>query len=194
VTHEFNNFLNTVMLQSAVMELTAPEPLKADLQGLKRQGKQAAGVIRQLQLYRRRKERTPAPADLSRAAAAAAAVAEDGSLNLDLADGLPLVGGPAADLRRMCRFLLGGTTTVTAGGTRKLTTRLDGQNVRLQLEITPSTGGALARLLDGPLWADGVVGLELAACQSLVRRLGGSVRAEATADGEALLVDLPAAV
>jgi C4-dicarboxylate-specific signal transduction histidine kinase len=40
---------------------------------------------------------------------------------------------------------------------------------------------------------DGAYGLELAACQSLVRRLGGSLRAEAMPGGEAVVVELPAA-
>jgi hypothetical protein len=34
----------------------------------------------------------------------------------------------------------------------------------------------------------------VAACQSLVRRLGGAVRAEPVPGGEAVIVELPAAV
>jgi signal transduction histidine kinase len=190
VTHEFNNFLNTLMLQVAVMEMTAPDALKVELQGLKRQGRQAAGVIRLLQQYRRRKAGTASPADLSRAAAAAAA--GDASLQLDLADGLPLVSGPATDLRRLCRFLLTGVSAISGGGTRVLMTKRDGDGVVLRLEVTGVTGGSLARSLDGPVGTEGTYGLELAACQSLVRRLGGAVRVEPMANGEAIVVELPA--
>src|SRR5437016_12762410 len=70
VTHEFNNFLNTLLLQIAVLEMSAPDAAKADLQAVKRQAKQVAGVIKQLQRYRRRAGKA-APADLNRAAAEA---------------------------------------------------------------------------------------------------------------------------
>jgi hypothetical protein len=53
---------------------------------------------------------------------------------------------------------------------------------------------SLARLLEGPLTADGPHGLELATCQSLVRRLSGSLRVERGLDGrEAIVIELPAA-
>src|SRR5207302_5407097 len=117
VTHEVNNFLNTLMLQMAVMEMTAADGVKDELQGLKRQGKQIAGVVKQLQQYRRLRREQPPPADVSRAAAAAAEAVEraaskiDGAprirraesagpdavpVRLQLAYRLPRVPGPAA--------------------------------------------------------------------------------------------------
>jgi signal transduction histidine kinase len=215
VTHEFNNFLNTLMLQVAVMEMTAANGVKSELQGLKRQGKQIAGVVRQLQQYRRRRGGDPQPADLSRAALAAAeaielapcrpegsprvhrdAAAEPGivPLRLDLADRLPLVSGPAADLRRLCRFLLSGAAwAVAGGGSLTLTTTRSDGGATLRLDVAGAAGGALRHLLDGPVATDGCHGLELAACQSLVRRLAGSMHAEEIPGGEAIVVDLPAA-
>ena len=53
VTHEFNNLLNTLLLQIAVLEQTAPNGLRQELAGLKQHGKAAAALIRQVQQYRR---------------------------------------------------------------------------------------------------------------------------------------------
>lgn len=214
VTHEFNNFLNTLMLQLAVMEMSAGDALKAELQGLKRQSKRVAAVIRQLQQHRRQRSCDPAPADLNRAAQAAAddverksdeweagprlrrpgsAGPEDVLVRLRLAHGLPLVAGPAADLRRLCRFLLiGAAPAISGGGSLVLTTAPTGRGVSLRVEAIGATGGSLARLLDGS-GGEGIDGLELAAAQSLVRRLSGSMRSESTADAEAIVVELPAA-
>ena len=215
VTHEFNNFLNTVLLQVAVLELTAPAAMKADLQNLKCQGKHVARVVKQLQQYRRRPTKQPAAADLNRAALAAVDAVEHapdrpdtgprirraGSsgtdevpLRLALREGLPLVPGPAADLRRLCRYLLTSAAwTVAGGGSQFLSTSPSASGAVLRLEAIGATGGALSQLLDGPIGTEGIQGLEMAACQSLVRRLGGSMRGEPVPDGEALVVELPAA-
>ena len=61
------------------------------------------------------------------------------------------------------------------------------------MDAVGATGGSLARLLDGLVASDGAHGLEFAACQAVVRRLGGSMRAEPIPDGEAVVVELPAA-
>jgi signal transduction histidine kinase len=214
VTHEFNNFLNTLMLQLAVMEMSAGDAAKAELQGLKRQGKRMATIIRQLQLHRRQRSDAAAPADLNRAAETAvddverksdeweagprlrrpgSARSEDVLVRLRLDHGLPLVSGPAADLRRLCRFLLtGAAPTIAGGGSLVLTTAPAGGGVTLRVEAIGASGGSLARLLDGS-GGEGINGLELAAAQSLVRRLSGSMRTEPAADGEAIVVELPAA-
>ncbi len=215
ITHEFNNFLNTLMLQVAVMEMTASDGVRSELQGLKRQCKQMACVVKHLQQYRRQRSGDPVPADLSRAALAAVEVVEqtpaqpDGcprvrrtatpepgivALRLHLADNLPLVSGPAADLRRLCRFLISGAAWAVAGGglLTLTTTRTEG-GAALRLDVEGSSGGSLAQLLDGSAGMHGLHGLELAACQSLVRRLGGSIRTETISASEAVMVDLPAA-
>jgi hypothetical protein len=214
VTHEVNNFLNTLMLQLAVMEMTAPDAVKAELQGLKRQGKQVAAVVKQVQQYRRRCNVEHPPTDLSTAAASAAdammraparadgrprfkpaasAGSEEIPLRLRLTEGLPPVPGPAADLRRLCRFLLGGvSSSIAGGGVLMISTGPAERGASLRVEAIGAAAGSLAGMLEGPVNADGSQGLEIAACQSIVRRLGGSIRAEPTPDGEALVVELPA--
>ena len=215
VSHEFNNFLNTVMLQVAIMEMSASAAAKADLLALKRQSKVVAGVVKQLQRYRRRAGDGPVPADLNRAATAAADAIEerpvghdqqllvrpsaaagpdDISLRLCLANGLPPVPGPAADLQRLCRFLLTGSArAVGPGGMLTLTTTPTDPGAGLRLEAIGGPAGTLTRALELPLGSDGGYAFELAACQSIVRRMGGTIRTEALADSEAIVIELPPA-
>src|SRR5262249_54921215 len=53
VAHEFNNLLNTLLLQIAVLEQTCPESLREDIAGLKQHGRTAAGLVRLVQQYRK---------------------------------------------------------------------------------------------------------------------------------------------
>ena len=214
VTHEFNNFLNTVLLQVAVLELTAPAAMKADLQNLKCQGKHVARVVKQLQQYRRRPTKQPAPADLNRAALAAvdavqhapdrpdtgprirragSSGADEVPLPLAFREGLPLVPGPAADLRRLCRYLLTSAAwTVAGGGSLLLSTSPSASGAVLQLEAAGATGDpklAFGRADQyGRKSRSGNGGVS-----SLVRRFGGSMRGEPVPDGEAVVIELPAA-
>src|SRR5262249_120438 len=67
VTHEFNNFLNTLLLQVAVLDLSAPQEDKSELAIIRRQGREVAAVVKQLQQLRRRRHGEPQPADLNQA-------------------------------------------------------------------------------------------------------------------------------
>ena len=220
VTHEFNNFLNTLLLQVAVLDMSATEAVKAELATIRRQGKEMAAVVRQLQQYRRRWRGEPRPTDLNRVAfEAAAALARrpgcagfpeggprlrlagdgvpepgDAVLRLELAPDLPPTAAGAPELRRLCRFLVSGAARAVAGGELTLATAAAGEGLSLRLEATGAAPGSLARPLENPAAAaEGPHALELAACQSLVRRLGGSLRAEASPDGgEAVAIELPA--
>jgi hypothetical protein len=218
VTHEFNNFLNTLLLQVAVLDMSAPEGLKAELATIRRQGREMAAVVKHVQQLRRRRRGEARPAELNRALTETVAAlatrpaggesgprlrradgdtAEPGDvvLRLRLGAGLPRAAAGSPDLRRLCRFLVGGTAWVVAGGGElTVATDVTGAGLMLRLEVSGAAAGALARLLEGPLASEGTHGLELAACQSLVRRLGGTLRAEPGPNGrEAVVVELPAA-
>jgi C4-dicarboxylate-specific signal transduction histidine kinase len=216
VTHAFNNFLNTLLLQVAVLDTSVPEGLKGELAAIRRQGREIASMVRQVQQYRRRRRAGPKRSDLNGAAEAAAeelerqsAEADRGprlqradqpgpgvvALRLRLAPGLPPAPAAASDLRRLCRFLAGGAAaTVAGGGALTLVTQPAGDGVGLRLEVSGAAPGAVARLLEPAAAGEGPHGLELAACLSLVRRLGGSMRVEVGPDGgEAVAVELPAA-
>src|SRR5438132_2851322 len=112
VTHEFNNLLNTLMLQIAVMEQTAPNGLRDELAGLKQHGRAAAALIRLVQQYRRQAPPEAPPRDLNEAVTAVVAAVEAGPLPPGVkvcfmpGSDLPAVRVAAADLKRLLTFLL----------------------------------------------------------------------------------------
>ncbi len=71
VTHEFNNFLNALLLHTAVLKYQLPESLHRGLDELRRQAATAAGLIQQVQQYRRRQPPPRLSVDLDRAVGAA---------------------------------------------------------------------------------------------------------------------------
>jgi signal transduction histidine kinase len=56
LVHEFNNFLNVVVLQVAVLEHAVPDTFRPDLAEIAKQAKSATSLIRKWHEYRRRRE------------------------------------------------------------------------------------------------------------------------------------------
>ena len=54
LTHEFNNFLNIVLLHVALLEAEIPETLRPELMELRRQGGSMTALVKQFQQHRRR--------------------------------------------------------------------------------------------------------------------------------------------
>jgi signal transduction histidine kinase len=133
VSHEFNNFLNAVVLQIAVLQQKAPANVRDDLADLRRQGKRMANLVQCWQNYRQGSQPTPYPVDLGtlvreeveaicrRTQANGVLVGEVGlqmegssgppldraaHVRLSLAPNLPSVNVVAGDLRVLVRFLV----------------------------------------------------------------------------------------
>ncbi len=227
VSHEVNNFLNATLLHVAVLAMQAPEDLRHDLAEIRHQGNLMAGVIKQLQQYRRRHQPPPQPvdlngvlrevvADLSRKTSASGAgipihlrlaplpestESSDPALvpvTLELAPELPSVLGLPTDLKRLCSFLItNAAAAVVAGGKGTITVRTEvAENfVMLRLSDTGPSVSAdqLAHFFEPGLQdREGIDSLELAACRNLVRRLQGTIQAQAEPDsGIQIVVGLP---
>jgi signal transduction histidine kinase len=200
VAHEFNNFLNALLLHVAVLELKMPPEQRQGLADIRQQGKGMAALIQQWQNYRRRPSGDGRTADLNeavRGAAQALDAPRSERVCLELAPGALPVAGTAADLQRLCAFLLrnavavnppGATITVQTGKERdKVLLRVQDGGPSLAPEL-------LAELFDPhPVRRAGTSGLELAACKAIVRRLQGRISAENTGDcGVTVTVELPA--
>src|SRR5262245_23239134 len=71
VMHEFNNFLNTTILQITILERQAAPEVVADLAELRRQCREVTGVIRRWQQQRHHRPVEPGPVDLNAAVRAA---------------------------------------------------------------------------------------------------------------------------
>jgi signal transduction histidine kinase len=207
IAHEFNNFLNVLILHLAVLEQEVPEPLKRDLAEISRQGKGVAAVIQSWQRYRSGRRGAAAPSDLNRAVRAAVAAlgrraaAAAADVRLELHPGpLPV---PAADhdLERLCTFLVANAAAAAGDGRVLVRTGLDDKGVQLRVEDSgPAVPAeALAEYFElAGVRREGLDGLELAACKSMVRRLQGNLRAEKLPEGgvavTAVLPSAPAAV
>jgi signal transduction histidine kinase len=199
LTHEVNNLLNNLTLHLAVMQQMGSAALTPDLDAIRRQINRFAGVVSRFQ-RRRQRDRGEAPVvDLNVIVADAAQMLAPAPIHLDLDSRLPGVRGHTADLRRMCRFLLGNAIRATAAAAEPMVevrTQATSDSVQLLVEdagadIAPEL---LPRIFEPANESrEGMCCLELAACRTLIRRLRGSVQASARPGGGLILtVTLPA--
>jgi C4-dicarboxylate-specific signal transduction histidine kinase len=119
------------------------------------------------------------------------------TVEVSAAPGLPPVAAGPADLNRLATFLLANAALTGGGAVTARTAARPGGGASLTVGVAgPQVDPAfLHRLTASTLTGqDGAAGLELAAAQSLVRRLGGELRAEPRPDGGVgVVVDLPGA-
>ena len=94
--HEFNNFLNALLLHIAVMELKLPAEMHPGLKEVRRQALDAAALIHLFQNYRRRGQAPQETTDLNRAVRAGASELAGTAIRLDLADGELSLAAPRA--------------------------------------------------------------------------------------------------
>jgi len=219
LVHEFNNLLNTWTLHLALLEQQTPGAA-ADLQGLRQHMKRMTAQVGRFQRYRQG-EPPSQTADVAEAArralealslkpqdgldgipltieAADKAAPGDVAVTLDLPPHpLPVLAYPA-DLERLFRFLLRNAARGArqGGGTVTLRGAIDNDRILLSLE---DTGPAVPEALLPHYFEadqkcrDGMCGLEMAACRSVVRRLSGRMSARHRPGG-GIIVDfqLPA--
>lgn len=226
LTHEFNNFLNVVLLHVALMEAEVPEKIRSELAELRRQAASVAAVVKQFQQLRRRpqpsQESVPLNQIVGDAVRALAASPSESSqpvaiklppnsrieaagverpavvpLTMILTSEAPLVCGAAGDLKRLCTFLLtnAAVAAATIGGSVTLQTESSENKVFLRVEDGgPSVPSDLLPQLFEPstVGRAGTSSLELAACESIVRRLQGKIRcANRPEGGLVVTVELP---
>jgi two-component system, NtrC family, sensor kinase len=189
VTHEFNNFLNVVMLQAAILQQQVPEKYRDELAALRRQGKGVAGLIQHWQDYRQRFQRPPGPVDLNAVVGRVAATlgdspAEGVRLATALGPDLPPVLGSDRELGLLVRLLVTNAAAAVADLPGAVTVRTGNGNDGVLLAVEDTGPGVDAAKL--PEFFDpltparpGTSALELAACETMVRRrLRGRVEPE----------------
>ena len=205
LTHEFNNFLNNLVLNLAILEQAGGDAGNSGLARLRRQADQVTGLIKQFHDFRGRQAPPAEPVDVNAALREAAQVlARDFPnlfeerpaaqlLALNLAAELRPLSGQPLDFTRLGVFLLKNgvqaaravRTTLrveTAASATAAVVRLDLPGVVLPTE----TPGRLFESLGNSV--AGLVGLELAACTALARRFRGKLTAETRAEGGLRLV------
>jgi C4-dicarboxylate-specific signal transduction histidine kinase len=196
--HDFNNFLNTLLLQIAVLDHRLPGEFREELAPLRREAKAMAELIRQWQRYRKAPISQESPSDLNGILedVVAAYRATGAEIELTLASERTPVAAPAKELRRLCWLLL-------ADAVAAVKERPAG---RIRIRIEPAAGQVLLAIQDNregvssediAAWFEARASghaLERAASQAIIRSLRGRIEAEAKS-GEMLTVrvSLPAA-
>jgi signal transduction histidine kinase len=220
VTHEFNNFLNTLILQLMVLANQVPEQFRSDLCTIGQQAKGVASLVRQWQQHRAQHRAAPRHLDVNLLIAevveqvventaesatplvlvhddAAAVSPKAVALRVALADDLSPVEGAPLDLRLLVRLLINNaaaTITARPGSLLVSTARHDGTVLMSVEDNGPSLPESLLpRMFELSVETrEGANQLELAACEALVqRRLRGRIHAEnRPAGGLAIRVQL----
>jgi two-component system C4-dicarboxylate transport sensor histidine kinase DctB len=184
VAHEFNNVLNNIQLQLAVIELKGgAETVHAELNGIRQIANNAAAMVRQFQAYGRKHHPPLAPVDLN--AAVNAAVSGRAAVQLRLHPNLPLILGTEADIQRLIRLLLPDNDALGSGAATITTEPDEGQVVVRMTDSGPQIPNEFILAVFEP-FAVARPGYEtwtLAVCKALVRRLQGTIDAANRPEG-----------
>lgn len=210
IVHDFNNYLNTILLHLAVLEMEVPPEKRRELAEIRHQSKEMANLIKRYQQLRRNQIGNYYPVDVnhiiwatvqqlalhetpSSAESFTYSLANGGSLVLSLTPERPCMEGSESDLQRLGTLLV--SNAIAAGGQRiAVTTKTTPTHIRLIIEDSGPrlATDALNQLFDLSFnGREGTNSLELAACRSLIRRLQGTTQAENHSQGLRIVVEFP---
>jgi hypothetical protein len=188
LTHAVNNSLNTMVLQTATVQLRVSPELSEQLMAIRREGAAAAARLRPLQQLRHARQEG-ASSDLASSVRAALAEAPGVARRcaVELGAGLPRVAAFAGALRRVTTLLLraGVSCLSSEKALLRVRTERDEQGVALVLEADgPFAGESPGQLTDLPLALfDGHDQLERVAAEAMVKRLDGRLALSKREDG-----------
>jgi signal transduction histidine kinase len=197
VAHEFNNFLNGILLHIAVLKQAAPKELAAELDVIRTLGNNAAALVKQLQKYNSKYRGSVQAVDLNavveEALKARQARQPELRLQLQFEPGLPPVQGKPAELGRLVNLLLDQAVAATApqAGEIAVQTRRAGNRVLLRVEDQgPSIDEALLPKVFEPFAVIRPGGDEaaLAVAHTLARHMHAALRAENRPGGGVAMV------
>lgn len=207
VTHQFNNILNDIVLQLAVLERrNLPADARAEAAAIRQRSQQAAGLVKELQRYSRSFYTAPTAVDLNAvvsstvAGLCASAIKDSGPLHwllpagrrltvqLDKAPGLPSVLGSVPDVTRLVGLLLHSAAAALPGNDAMIHIRTEPGESGPQLVVEDGGPGVAADMLPRlfePFTAvrQGDDGLRLAVCRGLARRMQANLRGDNRAAG-----------
>jgi signal transduction histidine kinase len=204
VAHEVNNFLNSLLLHLAVLDHGPSGDTQAELAGIRKQGMEISAMLRNLQEYQHIQLTALETVDLNGIVSETLNELQDASAGTRLAlesSSEPLtVVAYASDLKRLCSFLVRNAIAAASESGASVTIRteraLDKGLLRVEDTGPPVSPAELAQIFEPHLCGRARTSpLELAACQTLVRRLQGSICAESGAEfGLRISVSLPLAL
>jgi len=208
VAHEFNNILNNIMLQLAVLEHAGDRPKTVDeLAPMRQLGNRAASMIRRFQQLNRVERPVLLPIDLNQivrqvtaariaqnpkpAVHAASSTSAAPRVHLELSSALPLISGTDVDLRRLLGLLLDSAQVGTIARAVTVRTEVaDGHALLCVHEDGPPIAPEKLPHLFEPFAGTGEseCNWQLAVCRSLARRLQGAIWAENREQGGTMII------
>jgi signal transduction histidine kinase len=191
VTHHFNNILNDIVLQLAVLEqggLSAEA--QAEVKAIGQRSREAARLVKELQNHGRRYHPPPGPVDINATVreAVAASPTAAARIRLELAPELTTVHAAAPDVQRIVSLLIANAAAAPFQGDGVIVVRTvqetDGLQVRVEDTGPPVARADLARLFElfTPV-RPGADGFSLSICRSLARRHLADLHAENRPEG-----------
>jgi two-component system nitrogen regulation sensor histidine kinase NtrY len=200
VAHEFNNFLNNMLLHLSVLELNSQEVRgNSEIENLRRAGREMGAKVRLFQQLSQQNRQPLQPVDVNaavRKVVAGARALEPVAVHSELAAELPPVLATASDLERLVTMLLeaAAATVRRDGGRIIIRTRRTASHVQVWVQDNgpPVTEVELIHVFEPfATVRPGSDGLKLAMSRALVRRLLGNIRGEnQVAGGFAVVVEL----
>jgi C4-dicarboxylate-specific signal transduction histidine kinase len=200
VLHEFNNFLNTLTLDVAVLETKLPEGSANDLAEIGQQVGQITSLIRQFQQYRQQQRPDSQLLDVNEIISEVVdSMGHLGTVDWQSDAGLLRVRGAAVDLKRLFHFLLKNAVAATGAEPGSVTIRAAESGEKILVHIEDVGPSIAPEFLPGVFEPQGCRPqtncLELATSKTLAQRLHGRVRAANRPEGGLLItVELPAAI
>ena len=176
LAHELNNALNSMMLQTSVVQLRVDEQARQELAAIRQHGVQAAALVRSLQLVVQERREQFYPVDLNRIVAEVVEEPElRGCVSLELAGEAPAVQATRSALKQLIHLLLKDACAATPDTVRVVTAKRDG-GAALDIMIAATNEGRAP--VEEQLW-NNLDDLGRQAGQSLLRQLGGTLTVEA---------------
>lgn len=186
LTHELNNALNSIMLQTSVVQMRVDEEGRRELAVIRQHGAQAAGLVRTLQHAVQQQTKQAYAVDLN---SVLAELAQEGvelrpRLSLRLSPEAPQIHSCRSAVKQFIRLLLEGVCAGTKSTIVAATGREDGNVV---LSLTIAGAGDDVSTAESLLWQN-LDEVGRLAGRSLLRQLGGDLIAEHLGDSGILRV------
>ena len=206
VSHEMQNIFNNLVLQIALVSRDVPQEVRPEIDVMRRLSLEASAMMGKLDSYRYGLSVVRRPVDLNRTVASllAGLPVRTVPVRQELSSSLPPVVANENDLRRLLGLLVANARAVVetqGGGTVTVRTVAKAGKVGKVCLIVEDDGPGLGDEDPGKVFEPfvqarpGENSLELAACQGLVRKLGGVISAAGDgAKGLTVTVELEAAV
>jgi signal transduction histidine kinase len=191
LAHDLNNALNSMMLQTSVVQLRVDSQVRQELAAIRQHGAQAASLVRSLQHVVQERREQFSNIDLN--SVLRELLAEEAELRRRLVPRFgtdtPRIHSTRNAVKQLVRLLLEGVCAATKAAVPVETSVRDGAVLDLRMPDVAADldgEGGQAAAIEALLWQNlDEIGRQ--AGQSLLRQLGGVVTLERTGDGEIVL-------